>query len=252
MKAAVVAAQRGHDVTLYEKSGKLGGQALLAQMLPGRAEFGGLITNLQREIDRFAVTVRKNFDVTAEEILQDKPDAVVIATGAMPRIPQGEFEGAHIVTAWEVISGSANVGSRVVIADWRCDWIGLGVAEKLAADGCSVTLAVNGEMAGQSIQPYVRYMWQAKLQSLGVRIVPYMRLFGADSDTVYLQHVVSNEPVLCEEVDTLVLAYGHDAVTTLHDELDGKVEELHAIGDCVSPRTAEEAVLEGLKTGSVL
>jgi len=252
MKAAVVAAQRGHDVTLYEKTGKLGGQAILAQMLPGRAEFGGLITNLQREIDRYGVKVQKNSDVTAETILQDKPDAVVVATGAVPRIPKGEFEDAHIVTAWDVISGSANVGSRVIIADWRCDWIGLGVAEKLAAAGCAVTLAVNGEMAGQSIQPYVRYMWQAKLHSLGVRIVPYMRLFGADSDTVYLQHVVSNEPFLCEEIETLVLAYGHDSVTTLQDELEGKVEELHAIGDCVSPRTAEEAVLDGLKIGSIL
>lgn len=252
MKAAVIAAQRGHDVTLYEKQGKLGGQAVLAQLLPGRAEFGGLITNLQHEIEQLGITVRRKTEVTAEALLDDRPDAVVVATGAVPRIPQGEFEGAHIVTAWDVISGKANVGSRVVVADWRCDWIGLGIAEKLASDGCSVTLAVNGEMAGQSIQPYIRYMWQAKLQALGVRVMPYMRLFGADEDTVYLQNVVSNEPVLCENIETLVLAYGHDPVTSLQDELDGKIDELHVIGDCLSPRTAEEAVLEGLKVGSVL
>ena len=51
MKAAAVAAERGHDVTLYEASARLGGQALLAQLLPGRAEFGGIVTNLAREME---------------------------------------------------------------------------------------------------------------------------------------------------------------------------------------------------------
>ena len=168
MKAAVVAAQRGHDVTLYEKSGRLGGQALLAQALPGRAEFGGLITNLEREIERHGVEVRKNQEMTSDAAQAERPDAVIVATGATPYVPQGEFEGAHMVNAWDVINGSANVGSRVVIADWRCDWVGLGVAELLAANGCAVRLCVNGEMAGQSIQMYLRYMWASRLHRLGV------------------------------------------------------------------------------------
>ena len=75
---------------------------------------------------------------------------------------------------------------------------------------------------------------------------------GADADTVYLQHVMSGEPVLLEGVDTLVLAYGHRSETALQRELDGRVAELHAVGDCLSPRTAEEAVLEGLRVGTLL
>ena len=67
-----------------------------------------------------------------------------------------------------------------------------------------------------------------------------------------MQHVMSEEPVLCSGVDTLVLAYGHSAVNDLYEALQGKIEDLHAVGDCLSPRTAEEAILEGLKVGAVI
>ena len=84
MKAAVVAAERGHDVTLYEKTSRLGGQVLLAQALPGRSEFGGLITNLENEIRRHGVVVEKNTEATPESLLADAPQAVIVATGATP------------------------------------------------------------------------------------------------------------------------------------------------------------------------
>ena len=113
------------------------------------------------------------------------------------------------MTAWEVIEGRANVAGRAVVADWRCDWVGPGVAEMLAAQGCSVRLCVNGETMGQSLQSYVRHMLAGRLHALGVEVIPYTRLFGADADTVYLQHIVTGEAVLCEDVGTLVLAYGH-------------------------------------------
>ena len=252
MKAAVVAAERGHHVTLYEKSSRLGGQALLAQALPGRAEFGGLITNLETEIQRHGVVVEKNSPASAQSVLAGAPDTVIIATGATPYMPPGEFEEAHVVTAWDVIENRANVGKSVVVADWRCDWIGLGLAEKLAGEGCSVTLCVNGEMAGQSIQSYVRQQWAGRLHQLGVKVVPYVRLFGADADTVYMQHVMTGDAILYEETETLVLAYGHQGELELYRSLQGKIDDLHAIGDCLSPRTAEEAMLEGLKIGAAV
>ena len=93
-------------------------------------------------------------------------------------------------------------------------------------------------------------MLAGRLHSLGVEVIPYMRLFGADEDTVYLQHIMTQEAVLLEDVGTLVLAYGHQSEVSLFNELEGKVAELHAIGDCLNPRTAEEAVLEGLRVGS--
>ncbi|MEM7123535.1 MAG: FAD-dependent oxidoreductase [Pseudomonadota bacterium] len=250
MKAAAVAAERGHDVTLYEATGQLGGQAQLAQMLPGRAEFGGIVTNLTREMEIAGVKVQKNTAIDMAQVEREAPDAVILATGALPRRP--EIEGAdeaHIVDAWAALKGEANVGSRVVVADWRCDWIGLGMAEKLARDGCSVTLAVDGYMPGQRIQMYVRDRWVGELHKLGVDIVPYARLFGADADSVYLQHATSGEPIIVDEVDTLVTSLGHTSVDALAEALENWSGDLFMAGDCLSPRTCEEAVLEGLKAG---
>ena len=250
MKAAAVLAERGHNVTLHEATARLGGQALLAQTLPGREEFGGIVTNLSRECELAGVNIEMRSTVDRSMIEQHKPDAVVLATGGGPR--QVDIEGseeAHVVEAWQVLRGEANVGTSVVIADWRCDWIGLGLAEKLARDGCRVRLCSNGYMPGQTIQQYVRDGWLGTLHKLGVEIIPLVRLFGADKDTVYLQHTTSGEPVICEDVDTLIMSMGHAPVRELGDSLHGWPGELHWIGDCLAPRTAEEAVLEGLKVG---
>jgi NADPH-dependent 2,4-dienoyl-CoA reductase/sulfur reductase-like enzyme len=253
MKAAAVAAERGHDVTLYETSARLGGQIILAQQLPGRAEFGGVITNLTRELEQAGVKVVTNTMVDRAMIDREAPDAVIVATGARPRHPTIEgADEAHVVDAWQVLSDDANVGASVVIADWRCDWVGLGLAEKLARDGCSVKLAVNGTTPGESIQQYVRTNWIGTLDKLGVEIIPYSRLYGVDADTVYLQHTASGEAVLCEGVDTLVTALGHEPDMTLENALQDFGGEFHVIGDCLGPRTVEEAVLEGLKAGAAV
>jgi pyruvate/2-oxoglutarate dehydrogenase complex dihydrolipoamide dehydrogenase (E3) component len=183
-------------------------------------------------------------------IEREAPGAVILATGAEPRHPEIEgAEDAHIVDAWAVLTGEANVGGRVVVADWRCDWIGLGIAEKLARDGCRVTLAVDGYMPGQRIQMYVRDRWIGELHKLGVEIVPYARLFGADADSVYFQHATSGEPIIVDEVDTLVTSLGHQSIDTLDAALEDWPGDVFMAGDCLAPRTCEEAVLEGLKAG---
>ena len=253
MKAAAVAAARGHDVTLCEAGERLGGQVLLAQLLPGRTEFGGLVTNLERELELAGVEVRKRTRVDAELVAREAPDAVVVATGAGPRRPPIEGgESAHVVDAWQVLREEVNVGASVAIADWRCDWMGLGLAERLARAGCRVRLYANGYMPGQTIQQYVRDAWLGTLHKLGVEWTPMARLFGADEDSAYFQHTVNGEAIVAEGVDTLVLAMGQEADQRLAAELEGFGGELHAIGDCLSPRTAEEAVLEGLKVGAAL
>ncbi len=253
LKAAAVAAARGHEVTLCEAGAQLGGQVLLARSLPGRAEFGGLVTNLTREAEQADAELRLDQPVDATLVARLAPDAVVIATGAVPRRPaiEGAADG-HVVDAWQVLDGSANVGGSVVVADWRADWIGLGLAEKLARDGCRVRLAVNGPMAGQAIQSYLRDYWVGELHRLGVEIVAYARPFGVDADTVYLQQTASGVAMQLDGVDTLVLAQGHAPNDGIAAELAGFAGEVHLIGDCLAPRTAEEAVYDGLKVASEL
>lgn len=247
MKAAAVAAERGHEVTLYEANAQLGGQVLLAQLLPRRSEFGGASTNLQREMELAGVNVVRNTRVDRALVAREQPDLVIIATGAEPYWPNFERGGElQVVDAWQVLRNEVKLGSSVLVADWRCDWIGPGIAERLVRAGHRVQLAVNGTHCGENLPLYVRDQLAGELHRLSIPITPYARLYGCDDSAVYMQHTASGEPILFENIDTLVLCQGHQSVDTLSAELQGLVE-FRRIGDCLAPRTAEEAIFEGMK-----
>ena len=178
MKAAVVAAERGYRVQLHEQSAQLGGQVRLAESLPGRAEFGGVTSNLQGEIERAGVEVHTGSRVDECLLRELAPDHVVVATGAVARLPEVDVEGVELVDAWSVIRGDVKPGNRVVVADWSCDWNGLGVAEKLARDGHYVRLLSGGSIAGESIQGIVRDQWIGVLHRLGVEMTAFARFYG--------------------------------------------------------------------------
>ncbi|MBA3236076.1 MAG: FAD-dependent oxidoreductase [Chloroflexi bacterium] len=256
LKAAAVAAERGHRVTLYEATRRVGGQVLLAERLPGRAEFGGAVTNLAGEAERAGVRIVVGATMDADLVRREGPDVVVVATGAGPRRPEMELTGSPVLLdAWEILRGATVPDGRIVVADWRCDWIGLGLAELLAERGHRVTLGVDGYMPGQRIQQYVRDAMTASVARLGVEVLPLVRPFGYDGTAVFFQHVLTGEAVVVEDVAALVLAQGHDPVDALLTALgepgayDG---EVHGIGDCLAPRTVEEAVFDGLRVATAI
>ena len=253
LKAATAAAERGHSVELHEATARIGGQALLAEKIPGRTEFGGIVTNLEGEARRAGVVIHTSSPVTVELVDQLKPDVVIVATGAEPRIPALEIDGnLPVLTAWQVLDGVEVPRGDAVVVDWRGDWIGLGTAIALARRGRRVTLAVTGPHAGQSLMQYVRDEMTADALNLGVTIVPFTRPYGVDDDTVYLQHVLTGNPVMIE-AGSLVLAMGHESVDGLLRELEERADlTVIGVGDCVAPRTAEEAVFDGLKAAASL
>jgi 2,4-dienoyl-CoA reductase-like NADH-dependent reductase (Old Yellow Enzyme family)/thioredoxin reductase len=247
LKAAAVAAERGHQVTLHEATARLGGQILLAEQLPGREEFGGAAMNLHNEAVRAGVTFVMNSPVNLTLVENTNPDIVVVATGATPYRPVLE-----VLDAWQVIRGKVPPRGHTVVVDWRGDWIGIGVARLLAAKGHRVTLCVNGYAAGEALQQYVRDALLGALQRERIEVKPLVRLFGVDDDTVYLQHVLSEEMVIENDVSCVVLACGHQSVSELLTDLDDRSIRAVGIGDCLAPRTVEEAVLEGLVAGASL
>jgi hypothetical protein len=98
----------------------------------------------------------------------------------------------------------------------------------------------------------LRDHWAGKLHKLGVEVIPYARLFGVDTDTAYMAHIVSGEAIIVSEVETVVLALGHRPNTSLEEELAPLGVPLHLAGDCLAPRSAEEAVYEGMMAGLVV
>ncbi len=246
MKAAVTAAQMGHHVILAEAGAQPGGQALLAQQLPERAEFGGLVTNLVTELRHAQVPIRLNTRVTRALIETERPDAVILATGSAPYPRVLEGEGGDVIQATELLAGRAKPGARVVIADWRCDQIGIGLAMRLTRLGHHVRLVVAGVCAGQNLQQYLRDLWIGRLHEAGIEVIPFARIYGLDRGTAWFLHTTSGAAVEVAGFDSLILVEGHVPDQTLEREIATVGLPTLSIGDCMIARSAEEAIYDGL------
>ncbi|MRR38227.1 FAD-dependent oxidoreductase, partial [bacterium] len=114
MWAAKMAGRRGHSVTLYDKNEALGGQVLTAMKGAGRDEFGVIIRNEKDQVDKAGVKVKLGSEVTAEQVLAEKPDVVIVATGSRPKEhPVGGADGPAVCNVWQVLDGQVQLGDKV-------------------------------------------------------------------------------------------------------------------------------------------
>jgi mycofactocin system FadH/OYE family oxidoreductase 2 len=253
MKAAVIAAEKGHKVTLLEKSDELGGQVKLARKIPTREEFGELIPNLKRELSLSGVEIRLQTEATKELISAIHADEVIIATGAVPFFP--DVEGIHlpmVTTSWEILEGTRKAGKNVIVADWKGDMPGVGVAMYLKDQGCNVEILTTCYHIGYSLQQYVRDTILTQLHLKEVKMTAHYRLSKVEESVVTFENIYTGQLLRRENVDTLVLATGHIQQNDLYNELKGNIPHLHLIGDSLLPRTVEEAILEGFETAAKL
>lgn len=251
LKAAAVAAEQGDDVVLCEREPHLGGAVLLAQMLPYRSEFGGAATNLSAEAQRAGVDIRASTPVTQSIVDEIAPEHVIIATGARQRMPHLEIaDDAVVIGARDYLSTEPDLPrGRILVTDWKGDWIGLGIALRLAEAGMPVTLATAANFAGAAIQQYTRTLLVSQALRAGVDFLNDARLVGVDGQTGYLQST------LCEivhEVDGIAATVVSGAPRSVTPDLDFGRASVRTIGDAVAPRTVEEAVFEGLTAASAL
>lgn len=148
-----------------------------------------------------------------------RPAAVILATGATPWLPEFESDGGvNVVDGWEVLRGEAKVGAgtrgRLAL---RLDRTGRGGTAGALGDSGSA----RGERhaCGRSAPLYVRDDIAAELHRRQIPVTPDARLYGCDGDTVFMQHTTSDEPIIFEGVDTLVLCHGHKPETALETAL---------------------------------
>ena len=244
MKAASVAAARGHTTILCERGRQLGGQVLLAQLLPRRAEFGGVITNLKREVELTQVDVRLRTEVTSAFLRNLEPEEIIVAVGAEPYVPPLELSGGRqLLKPREVLLGDAACGNHVAIVDWKGDWIGVGLAEKLIQEGHRVTYVTSSAMPAINLMAYIRDQTVNELAKSGVQFITYARLFGADEGAVYCENTFTGDPIEIEDVDSLIVSFGN-ATQESYEEFHLPGVRTQIVGDAQNPRTVEEAVLE--------
>jgi 2,4-dienoyl-CoA reductase (NADPH2) len=256
LQAAVTAASRGHRVTLFERSGRTGGQVAVAASVPSRAEFLDIVRNLAAEAARLGVDIRTGHEVTAEFLRGEAPDAVVLATGSRPARPWWSHEHPRVADVREVIDGTAAASGRVVVIDELGFHQATSTAELLADRGCDVEVITNGMVVGQDLGITLDIeTWNVKAHAKGIRqrtdvVVLDARDSGA-ALVLSLQHhpTGASLELACDWAACAVPAQPED---TLWQQLRGAPFGVHRVGDCLAPRRAHAAVVEGERVAAAL
>jgi len=275
MNAAIAASERGHEVTIYEKTDELGGQLYLAAAPPGREEFAELAYDLETRVYTENINVILNQTVDKELIDREKPDYIILATGASPMVlPIPGAELPHVVQAWDVLADNVYTGKRVVIIGGGAVGVetALLLAEKgtlsadvlkflfvnkaetpetlyeLATQGTKQVTVIEmidaiGKDFGKStrwgmLQDVTRYGVESKLTSKALEITPTGIKIETDQG---IEEITA---------DTIVLAAGSRSVNDLAAVIEAKKIPFDVIGDAGKIGMAFDAVHQGYAAGT--
>jgi mycofactocin system FadH/OYE family oxidoreductase 2 len=254
LRAAEVAARRGHRVTLYEKQDKLGGQVNIAALGAGREELQSVIRNAENQLKLLPVEIVLNKEATVDFILEQSPDAVIVATGALPK-PCSVYgaDGPGIFNVWQVLTGEAKVGEKVLFIDNDGHHQATATVESLLDRGSQVHIVTNSATIGSELGPSQdAYLTHQRLAQKGVTFTPDFAVTEIQGTAVKGLNYYNNEWHTFEGYDTVVYAMGNRVEDALYKALKGKFKELHRVGDCVAPRKIDMAILEGDKVARMI
>jgi mycofactocin system FadH/OYE family oxidoreductase 2 len=252
MEAARTAALRGRRVVVYEREPTLGGTVVLAAKAPGRGELQLIIDYLQRELVKLDVEIHTSVEVTADMLVEQHPQAVIVATGAQSGrglLPIPGCDLPHVTDTRRIVCGDAVTGQRVVIIDESGAHGVYSVAELLAAQGHIVEIVTEDWYVGHDLTAtHDIVTWMQRVMAMGVIFTPHTSITRIENGQV----IVSDRFAAGKRAipaDAVVLGVYEQPAQELYHALKGRVPRLFRAGDCVAPRRIEHAILEGRQIG---
>lgn len=247
MEAAATAAERGHDVELWEASDHLGGALASVARMPLRSEFARFLDYQRAALERSGVTVRMGTRADPSSLRAADPDAIILATGAEP-VARTLAEG-EALTLEAAIASETDLGAHVILEDSLGTWSVVSVAEWLADAGHTVTLLAPTGTPGWTIPIYSSFAMRARLKAKGVAIRALHTVTAFDGKTATLVDLSTDNRVSLGDLDAVVAPAHSTPRDELLSSLEGAFGNRHvtvrAVGDANAPRTALEAVYEG-------
>jgi 2,4-dienoyl-CoA reductase-like NADH-dependent reductase (Old Yellow Enzyme family)/thioredoxin reductase len=249
LEAARIASLRGHRVTLLEQNKQLGGQLRIASKAPGRDSFEDQIYYQENQLQRQGVDVQLQATADIDSIKALNPDAVIVASGSLPRVPH-EIAGIdlpHVVQGWDVLQNKVKTGERVALISQEDYFETPNVAEFLAQQGKQVEIFHKWTHIGSDIDRYSINTVLGRLEDYAVKIHPGLRLQAIDSQRLDFVSAHTGKQFAFEGFDSVVLVYGSTPDSTLYDELkqDGSIDKLYVVGSAWVPRRLAEATQHG-------
>jgi len=249
LEAARVAASRGCDVTLWEKSAQLGGKLNVAAVPEFKRDLKPLLNYLTSQVKKAGVTVELNKNVTAELVKRHKPDVVIVATGSrfrLPNLPGVTME--HVINTVQLFQGAKPVGQRVaVIGGGLC---GCEAAIHLAQQGKTVTIVeMLSQLMPESRNTNTILAVHALLAELKVESLTDTKLLEVTSGGAVVQRNGTPQEL---PADTVVIATGYAADLSVRDVLEDAAPEVVTVGDCTKARNFLNAIWEGFHAARVI
>jgi len=246
IKAAWTAAQRGHEVHLFEKSPCIGGLLIPGSATGHKKEFENLITFGEHQMRKAGVIYHLNVTVTPEIVRRQAPEVVILATGSRPALPNVEGIENEIVMPFDVLFNTKNLApaDTVVIGGGAT---GCELAYHLSENGSRVTVVEVLERPAEQLEAITRKVLLQKLRENDVTILLRTRIVRIARDGVVVADADNREHFLPAE--RVAIAIGTRPEKALFEAIDKLGVEVYRVGDCISPRTAKTAILEGARIG---
>ena len=255
LMTALTAAQRGHQVQVFDRLSEPGGQLCLARRGPGRADIYTVIDNIIRRLTLLGVPIHLGVDVSEADILSDAPDVLILATGAgSDNKPfPGEYGPPQVLNVWQVLTGEFDIGDRVLLIDEDGHYRAASTAEYLADQGKKVDILTSEQFVGPDLAMQGDLSdVRTRLHQKGVRFYSTLTVKRIDGKQVTAQNKFTGETVLFNDHDAVVLATSLKANDHLYCSLKEKLPIVLRAGDCITPRRVGQAIWEGFQAaGSI-